>query len=133
MADTTESTELTIPQRKAIAALLGARSIREAAAASGTAERTLYRWLDDPQFARAVQAAEGAAVDAAARRLVALSDKAVTALEELLDSPTTPARLRLAAASEVLDKMLKLRELRDLEARLIALEAAINGPKHDSP
>jgi hypothetical protein len=116
--------ELTSAQRKGLAALLVAKNVREASQASGIAERTLHRWLADARFLLALSSAEGQAIDAATRRLVGLQDKAVGALESILDNPAAHPSLRLRAAVCVLEQLIRLRELRNTEARLAALEEA---------
>ncbi len=114
--------ELTTAQHRALASLLVSKNVRAAAEASGIAERTLWRWLEDTRFALALSAAEGQAVDAAVRRLVGLQDKAVDVLEKVLDDEEALASLKLRAAIAVLEQLIKLRELRNVESRLAALE-----------
>src|SRR3712207_516344 len=105
-------------QQQAIAALLGSRNVEAAAKAAGIGERTLWRWMAEPEFAAALSAAEGAAIDAATRRLVHMQDGAIDTLQSVLDDPRATATVRLRAATAVLDYLLRLRELRNIEARL---------------
>jgi hypothetical protein len=118
--------ELSDRQRKAIAALMAARSVPEAAQAASVGERTLYRWLaDDDVFRAALTAAEDRAIDTAARRLVQAAGDSVDVLITIRDDPEAPAAVRGRMAQILLDNLLRLRELRDVEARLSALEATI--------
>lgn len=127
MAETGTQNILSTRQRRAIAALLTARNIRDAAKTVGIPERTVARWLaDDPDFRLALLAAEGDAIDAATRRLVSLSDAAIATLEDTMTS-AGPAGIKLRAAQSVLDYLLRLRELRNIEQRLTALEAMSYG------
>lgn len=119
--------ELSTNQRVAIAALLSSKTIGEAATQAGCGERTLYTWLTDAAFRAELNAAEGEVIDAATRRLIALQDKAIAALETILIGKKQRANHKLRAAEIVLSQMLKLRELRNLEARLAALEEKANG------
>jgi len=122
----TDNGKLTPAQKRAISALLTSRDVRGAAEVAGVGERTLHRWLaDDPLFRATLTAAEGEAIDATTRRLVGLQDGAIDTIKALLDDKTTPATVRLRAAAAVLDYLLKLRELRNVEARLAALEAVV--------
>lgn len=114
--------ELTTNQRVAIAALLSSKTIGDAARLAGCGERTLYTWLGDPDFRAELNAAEGEVIDAATRRLIALQDKAIATLESILTSKKQRASHRLRASEIVLSQMLKLRELRNVEARLSELE-----------
>ncbi len=118
--------KLTPKQERAIRALLEHKSVGEAAASIGVGERTLYRWLTDPAFKVALSAAEGDLLDAATRRLLSLQDDAISTFEGMLsDDSEASATVKLRAAQAVLDYLLKLRELRDIEQRLTALEQAM--------
>ncbi|MFM8320970.1 MAG: transposase family protein [Chloroflexota bacterium] len=125
MAENGSVGELTPRQQRTIAALLQARNVSDAARMAGVGERTLYRWMGDPLFRAALASAEGDAIDQATRRLVGLQDGAIDLLQAMLEDPTAAAAVRLRAAQSVLDYLLKLRELRDVEARLAALEKAV--------
>lgn len=116
--------ELSIKQNRAIAALLSSRTIGDAAKAADVGERTLHTWLANPAFRTALVSAEGDAIDTATRRLIGLQDRAINAIHYVLADPNTAPALRLRAAQTVLDYLLKLRELRNIESRLAALEAA---------
>lgn len=116
--------KLSAKQHRALSALLTSKSVAEAAAATGLGERTIYRWLTDPVFRQALSAAEGDLIDAATRRLLTLQGSALDTFEAVLGDATVSAGVRLRAAQAVLDYLLKLRELRDIEQRLQALEAA---------
>ena len=64
------------------------------------------------------------AIDTATRRLLQLQDPAVDALGDILKDPDAAPTVRLRAATSVLDYLIRLRELRNVEARLLTLEAA---------
>lgn len=118
----TEIDRLTTRQQAAISALLTAPTITAAAETIGAGEKTIRRWLAEPAFRSALADAEGALIDGAVRRLLALQADALDALGDVLATGTPAQRLR--AASIVLDSMMRLRELRTIEYRLAALEAA---------
>lgn len=110
--------------------MLEHKSVGEAASSIGVGERTLFRWLTEPAFKLALSAAESDLLDAATRRLLTLQDDAIGAFESLLAEDSAASdTVRLRAASAVLDHLLKLRELRDIEQRLTALEQAIAAQK----
>lgn len=114
-------------QQRAVAALLASKNVAEAACIAGVGERTLYRWLaEDQGFRAALSQAEGDLLDTATRRLLTLQGKAIDTLEHLLDSAETEG-VRLRAAQVAIDTSLKLREMRDIEQRLTALEQAQTG------
>ncbi len=122
---------LTTKQLRAVQALLTARSVGAAATAAGVNERTLYRWQTEPAFKAALAAAEGELLDAATRRLLGLQDAAIATFDGILKSTTASQALRLKAAQLVIDCTLRLREQRDVEHRLQALEAALGDGRND--
>ena len=117
--------ELTTAQHRLIAALLATRTIRAACELAGVAERTAYRWLGDPRFIAALASAEAEQINSATRRLLQLTDKAIDTIEGVLDDKAAPAVLRVRAAGLALEQLVTLRNLRNGEARLSALEAAL--------
>lgn len=121
-------TELTPKQAQAVRSLLAKPSINEAAKDAGVNVRTVYRWLEEPSFSQALTKAQDQAIDAAARGLVGLTEKAIGVVEGVLDDPTGHPATKLRAADLVLSNMLKLVELRNLSERIAALEAS-NAPE----
>ena len=112
-------------QARAIAALLDPqnRTNEAAAVAAGVGKRTLQDWLStDPDFQAELQAAQSAMIGEATRRLTSLCGLAVDALAECL-GPYTNEKTAMQAATIVLDRVLKFKELADFEQRLAALEA----------
>lgn len=123
---------LTPRQRRAIAALLTERDIKTAALAAGVGYRSLIRWLDDPLFRAELAGAEGATIDAATRRLLALQAPAIDTIEQTMSDPANTAWLKLKAAQAIVDYSIKLRELRNVEQRLADLETAVYGHKKET-
>lgn len=111
----------------AIAALIQARSITAASVMAGIPVRTLHRWLNNSEFRAALLAAEDSLIDASTRRLISLADGAIDTLEEVKNDPEASDVVKLRAAQAILDYLLKMRELRNIEARLSELEAAVYG------
>lgn len=115
---------LTRRQESAIVALLNLPSIHDAAEASGTPERTLFRWLQDPAFSAAYRQARREVLSMATARLQRAAETAVETLEAVMkDAIATPAA-RVSAARAVIEFALKGLEMEDLEARVEALEKA---------
>lgn len=117
---------LSAKQSKAIAALLSSKTVLGAAELAGVSARTLTRWLADDDFKAALTEAESEAIDAATRRLIGLQGAAIDTLQETLSDRKALAGIRLRASQSILDYLLKLRELRNIESRLAALEKIIN-------
>ena len=97
--------------------------------AAGIGEVTAWRWLKDPTFQQAYQAARRQVVRQAIARMQQLCSKVVTRLEALIDDPTAPASSRVTAMKTVLEMSWKAIELEDLEARIAALEAPGQGQR----
>jgi phage terminase small subunit len=116
--------KVTPRQLKAIESLLTAGDKTEAAKAAGVSRKTIYRWLKQDAFKQALAEAEAEALDALSRELVVLGSKATTTLKEAM-TRDTPASTRVRAADIVLARLLQLRELVTLEARILALEQAL--------
>lgn len=112
-------------QELAIAALLTAATLDQAAQACGLSKATLTRWLRMPEFLTAFRAARRAAVEAAIGRLQQATVAAVDALERNLTCGR--ASVEVAAARTVLEQAVRGIELMDLEERLDALERQLPG------
>ncbi len=116
--------QLTAKQRKAVEALLTTGEVSAAAREVGIHRDTLHRWLKQPLFQHAVRQAEAQAFDDLSRLLVRLGRTAVATLAKAMSDPSVPAASRVRAANAALSRLLQLRELATLEARLTALEDA---------
>jgi hypothetical protein len=109
---------------EAIAALLTRPSIEDAARGVGVSEKTIRRWLQDPQFnARYLQARRDSVRQASARMQQA-TGAAGTIILRLMTDPNVPPAVRLRAAECVFDHAIKGVELEDIEARVAVLEQA---------
>lgn len=109
-------------QRKAVEALLVTGDVSAAAKEAGVSRESLYRWLKQPAFLEAVREAEARALDELSRLLVRLGRSAATTLAKAMGDAETPAATRVRAADVVLARLLQLRELATLEARVADLE-----------
>jgi hypothetical protein len=111
-------------REEAIAALLTARNVEEAARAAGVGTRTLIRWLKIPEFAAAYLDARRAAVSQSNARLQQASSAAVSTLLKIMVDGSAPASSRVRAADRVLDHARQAIEREDIEVRVAALERA---------
>jgi hypothetical protein len=115
---------LTPKQRKAVEALLTTGEVTAAAQAAGVSKDTLYRWLKEPRFLEAVREVEARALDDLSRLLVRLGRTAAATLAKAMNDPAAPWATRVRAADASLARLLQLRELATLEARVAELERA---------
>ena len=111
---------LTPRQRRAIAALLSAKSDREAAKLAGVGYRTLNRWMTQPDFKAALNRASNEQMAAAGRLLLVNAMDTVKKLAELRDQ--APPVIQRLAAHDLYDFALRWNEQQNFEARLLALE-----------
>ena len=116
-------TELTPKQLQALRSLLTKPSVNEAAKDAGVNARTIYRWLELPEFRKALTQAEDQAIDAATRGLISLTEKSILVLNSVLDADVMQPSTKLRAVELALSNLLKLVELRNLSERIAALEA----------
>lgn len=117
---------LSAKQEQAIMALLNEVTLALAAKKVGIAERTLYRWLDDPTFSNAYRRARREAFAHAIAMTQRYSPMAVQALAKTMTDPTATSSARVSAATAMLNFSREAIELDDLADRLGALERAMN-------
>lgn len=94
--------------------------VSKASQACGVSRASIYRWLQDDDFSRALKDASGEQVEQVSRRLTSLVIKAVDVLDEMMSSDSEQQR-RLAADS-VISHALRLREMVEIEERITRLE-----------
>lgn len=104
-----------------LVALACGATVEAAARSAGLSQATVYRRLEDPEFAQQLRAARSDMVQRAAAMLTAAAMEAVKTLLALQQA-STPAAARLGAARAILELGVKLRETAELEERLRVLE-----------
>jgi hypothetical protein len=127
--------KLSRKEELAIAALLSAPTVAEAAHTAGISEPTLWRWLQREDFQAAYRQARQEVVQQAIAHLQQVSGEAVETLHSVMQDADKPASARVTAARAVLDLALRATELEELAARVAALEATVKqgGARHESP
>jgi hypothetical protein len=109
---------------QAIASLLTARNMEEAAKSIGISPKTLQRWQKLPEFERAFREARMAAFRQSTARLQQASSPAVTMLLKILVDPVAPMAVKARCAYYILDQTKKAIETEEIEARVSELERA---------
>lgn len=109
-------------QEKAIIALLTEPTLKQAAKTAGIGEATLWRWLQDPEFAEQYRSARKQTVSQAVSRLQQACGEAVDTLRSIMTDDAAPAPSRVTAAKAVLETSLKAVEMEELEKRIEKLE-----------
>ncbi len=111
-------------KEEAIIALLTHRNVEEAAKAVGLAPKTLFRWMQIPEFDANYRKARRDAFHQAVARLQQASGAAVTTLLKLAVDQNAPAAVKARAAYYILTLGTKAIETEDIEARVSELEQA---------
>jgi len=117
-------------QEEAIIALMTHPTVEEAARAISIGPKTLYRWLQTPEFAAKYRAARTAAVCQAIARIQQTSRVAVTTLHRLMVDTNTPASVRARVSETILTLSIKGVETEDILVRLTQLERAAEEAKN---
>ncbi len=113
---------LTVKQERAIVALLNEQTITKAAAAAQVGDRTLYKWLNDPDFSSAYRKARRQAFGQAIALTQRYAPLAVNTLAQVMMDQSAPHHAKVAAATTILRFGREGIELDDLAARIEALE-----------
>ncbi|NPV90532.1 MAG: transposase family protein [Firmicutes bacterium] len=117
--------KLTRKMEAAIAALLVAPTIADAAAVVGVHEQSLWRWLQREDFQERYREAKRQAVNQAVALLQQACSEAVETLRRIMADDEATASARVAAARTVLEMGLKAVEVEELEARITAIERQV--------
>jgi hypothetical protein len=112
-------------QELALQALLTHPTQKEAAAAAGVSDATLWRYMRDEEFSRRLREARHQAVGHAAASLQGGAGEAIAVLRDLMTKEDAPPSARIAAARIVIDYSFRVVETDDLKARLGELEQFI--------
>ncbi len=120
---------LTSVQERAIIALLNEQTISRAAAVAEVGQRTLYRWLRKPEFARAYREARREAFGQAIALTQRYAPLAVNTLAQVMMDDGAPTSSKVAAATTILRFGREGIEVDDLAARVEALEQAAPQPQ----
>jgi uncharacterized protein (UPF0147 family) len=109
----------------AISALLENPTVKDAAAASGLADSTLWRWMKELSFRTAYGEAKRQVVENSISRLQKIAGEAAGVLGSIMRDESSPPNTRVAAAKIVLEMSLRGVETADILSRLDMLETAL--------
>ena len=113
---------LTFRQQAALPTIALSPTLSQAARASGIAERTLRRWLVDPDFLQHIDRRRQETAHLARQELQGLLPLCASVFADAMKSPD-PA-LRLRAARYALSFIIRISEVEKLDANLQDLEEA---------
>lgn len=120
--DLGEPTLLADLQERAIAALINQPTILKAAQSIGVGERTLHRWMRQPEFVREYRRTRRETFAQAIGVAQRFAPLAVATLGQIMSDPKAGNAARVSAASMILKFSRESLELDDLAERIEALE-----------
>jgi hypothetical protein len=119
--------------RELLQALACGASVENAARKSGVSERTVYRRLAEPAFARQLSQLRADMVQRTAGLLTGAGLGSVKTLVDLQQDVAVSAAVRRRSARDILELGIKLRESAELEQRVADLEARLAGIADPAP
>jgi len=128
----TKSDEKTLTSRqvKALPHLACCSSNEEACRQAGISKDCFYTWIKNPIFKAELEKLRNEIVHDAISHLKSNTIKAATTLVCLTDRVDSPSVQR-AAANDILNQVMKFKELTEIEERLRALEKQSQGQKYE--
>ena len=109
-----------------LTALLSNPTVREASAAVGVPEQTIYSWLRKPEFKAEYEKRKRELMDDTRSYLQVRLQEANAVVFSIMHDSEAPSQTRLNAARTVFEYCAKLTEQADIISRLDALEAIAN-------
>lgn len=122
--------ELSSDQRRALAVLLYAPSIAQAAEWLGIKTARLYAWMKKDKFREALEAIQNSSMEQGARYLESCWTLGITTMVSVARESEEP-KDRLAAAKALTDLTMKYRKIRLDEKRLDAIEERLTSLEVD--
>lgn len=111
-------------KQRAVSAILGTRTLENAAKVCGISRRTLSRWAAAPEFQAALLAERRAMFGRAIDELRVACGESVAALRAIVTSPDVSPAIVVQAASAILSHAFRGVELCDVLERIDKLEEA---------
>jgi hypothetical protein len=109
-------------QQVLLAVLAVGATVENAARKANISERTVYRWLADPDFQARIEQQRRENMVRTAGMLSGAALASVKTLVDLQQDVSVAATVRRGAARDVLEMAVKYRESTELEQRLLGIE-----------
>jgi transposase-like protein len=103
--------------------LIACDRVEDAAEKAGITRNTIYAWMQQEEFSRALSEERKKIYDTAMHKMINTCMKAVNTLEKLLDAESEAVRRN--AANDVIGHIIKYRELAGIEERLESVEKIV--------
>jgi len=127
MSKAKEKSKITDRQLKAIPHIVSCSTYTEGCKKAKINKTTYYKWLKDPEFKAELDKKRNEVVSDAFGILSQGLTKAVENLVELLDH--TDDRLKRMACKDIIEYVLKHKEIEDIDERLTAIEQRLSEQK----
>ena len=116
--------ELTDKQVKAIPHLITSKTLKAGCKKAKISRQTLYDWLKDPAFKVEFRSQRDVIIEEAIEDLKGNLTKATDALIDLLDN-TDNDSLKRYVAKDIIDYVMRAKEVSDIEERLVKVERIV--------
>ena len=116
-------------QLKAIPVIISAKTITEGVKQAGISKTLFYDWMKDDNFRNEFIAKQNDVIATALKELKGLSSEAVESLGKILRE-TENENIRLKVIALILDHTIKMKEMEDIEQRLIEIERRMSNGKY---
>ena len=113
-------------REKALAALVSNPNVRTAAASCGIGERTLHRWVREPEFAMQLAEARRDVTRRVMLNTISRAEKAAEVLDEIMSNKKFSPHARVQAAKSLLELSFRAAEIDEILNRIESLEMAHN-------
>ena len=112
-------------RQAAITALVSSPNVKEAAQTCGISERTLHRWLKEPEFIQQLNEAQRGVTNQIMNAVISRAERAAETLDTIMTNGKASTHARVTAARTILEFAYKSMEIRDITQRLEALETEL--------
>ena len=110
-------------RREAVLALLvSGATIKATADSVGTNEKTIRRWLKEPEFAAELAEARADVTKGVIRSLIGKAEQAITTLDDIMTTEKVSAHAKVTAARTIIEYALKSIETEEIINRIEELE-----------
>jgi hypothetical protein len=115
---------LTTTQKRAICNILSSKSIVEAARKTKINRKTIYTWLEKSEFKNELEKRKNQLLEGGFTELQLSFTESIHVLRELMKSENES--IRLGSAKIIMQTIINVKEIKEIENKLVELEGIIN-------
>lgn len=109
-----------------ISVLVTEPNVKKAAHACAISERTLHRWLKEPEFIAQLAEAQREITKGVMQRVISRAERATDTLDDIMTDRNAHAQARVTAARTLLEFAFKAVEIADIQVRIESLETSMS-------